>query len=346
MPKISIIIPVYNTEKYISECLDSIIMQSFSDWECILVNDGSTDNSRTICEKYAIKDKRFKVFNKENGGVSTARNAGLEKSTGEWITFVDSDDIIAPTFIEGLYAPIAQGEQIDFVHGGCTNYKEGRPTSINQEYEYFIGENKEILFNQARGLTVSKLFKSDIIRSWQGNQPLIFDIEMKIAEDMAFTLDYIINIHKFAFVPEKGYFYRLDNMSSATKSLKLPNYKYEKAAFDHLYASTERYISANGLSDEQSIYRRTQRAVGLLAFIESLYYNSLTKKDRLKMIDAYLPIIEKLYKYIPEIHNGRKLKQYLTKENLWKLDIQLSYISFVTRVKYYVKTVILKSNNK
>ena len=94
MSKISIIVPVYNTEKYLRCCIDSILVQTFADFELLLINDGSTDSSGTICEEYALEDRRVRVFHKENGGVSSARNVGLDNARGEWITFVDSDDYI------------------------------------------------------------------------------------------------------------------------------------------------------------------------------------------------------------------------------------------------------------
>ncbi|MFI3241776.1 MAG: glycosyltransferase, partial [Alphaproteobacteria bacterium] len=96
MNKISIIIPVYNVEKYLSQCLDSILNQTFNDWEAICVNDGSTDKSAEILTKYANKDSRIKVINQENYGVSSARNAAVKKITGEWTCFLDADDAFAP----------------------------------------------------------------------------------------------------------------------------------------------------------------------------------------------------------------------------------------------------------
>lgn len=94
MPLISIIVPVYNSEKTLNRCIDSILSQTFHDWELLLIDDGSTDCSGEICDEYAIKDKRVKVFHKGNGGVSSARNVGLNNAKGEWITFIDSDDEI------------------------------------------------------------------------------------------------------------------------------------------------------------------------------------------------------------------------------------------------------------
>lgn len=99
-PKISIIVPVYKVEQYLRRCLDSIVAQTFTDWECILIDDGSPDNSGVICDEYVAKDNRFHVIHKENKGVSAARNAGLDAARGEWIGFVDSDDWIEPKTYE------------------------------------------------------------------------------------------------------------------------------------------------------------------------------------------------------------------------------------------------------
>ena len=101
-PKISIIIPVYNVEKYLRRCLDSVLNQTFSDWEAICVNDGSPDNSDKILAEYAARDSRFKIVNKENGGLSDARNAGLKKASGKYVLYLDSDDFIHPQTLEIL----------------------------------------------------------------------------------------------------------------------------------------------------------------------------------------------------------------------------------------------------
>ena len=100
MPKISVIVPVYNTEKYLHRCIDSILAQTFTDFELLLIDDGSKDNSGAICDEYAAKDSRVRVFHKENGGVSSARNLGLDNVRGEWVTFVDSDDWVEKEYIE------------------------------------------------------------------------------------------------------------------------------------------------------------------------------------------------------------------------------------------------------
>lgn len=99
MAEVSVIVPVYNVEKYLNECIDSILAQTFTDFELILVNDGSSDRSGEICDEYAIKDKRIKVIHQQNGGVSVARNTGLNEAKGTYISFVDSDDVVLPNYL-------------------------------------------------------------------------------------------------------------------------------------------------------------------------------------------------------------------------------------------------------
>ena len=106
MAEISIIVPVYNVEKYIRRCIDSLITQTFKSIEILLIDDGSKDNSGAICDEYALKDDRVKAFHKKNGGVSSARNIGLDNATGTYIMFCDSDDYVDPTWCEKLYNSI------------------------------------------------------------------------------------------------------------------------------------------------------------------------------------------------------------------------------------------------
>ena len=105
---ISIIIPIYNVESYLRKCLDSIMEQSFSYFELLLINDGSTDSSGQICQEYVEKDDRIRYFEKENGGVSSARNFGIKHSRGEYITFIDSDDWVDSDYLEVLYTTLLE----------------------------------------------------------------------------------------------------------------------------------------------------------------------------------------------------------------------------------------------
>ena len=119
---VSIIVPVYNTEPFLSRCLDSILCQSFTDFELLLIDDGSTDGSGAICDDYAERDSRIRVFHKENGGVSSARNLGIDNSKGEWLYFADSDDELLPNGLQTLVNCI--DEDVDVVMGGYEKFNE------------------------------------------------------------------------------------------------------------------------------------------------------------------------------------------------------------------------------
>lgn len=112
---VSCIIPVYNTEKYLPRCIESVLAQTFVDWEMLLIDDGSTDASGSICDEYAAKDERIRVFHKENGGISSARNVGLNYAQGEWIFFVDSDDSLPKTSLESL---LSRSSDANIIVGG------------------------------------------------------------------------------------------------------------------------------------------------------------------------------------------------------------------------------------
>ena len=111
-PKISVIVPVYNAEQYLPHCIDSILAQTFTDFELLLIDDGSKDNSSKICDEYEEKDKRVKVFHKKNGGVSSARNLGLDKAHGEWICFCDSDDCLKSNYLSTFCCLMPRGEML------------------------------------------------------------------------------------------------------------------------------------------------------------------------------------------------------------------------------------------
>lgn len=126
MPKISVIVPIYRVEAYLAECMDSILSQTYQDFELILVDDGSPDNCGAICDEYAEKDSRIRVIHQKNGGLSAARNAGLDIAQGEYVTFVDSDDVLHPNYLEYLMRGLAENQaDISLLH--FVRFAEGNP---------------------------------------------------------------------------------------------------------------------------------------------------------------------------------------------------------------------------
>lgn len=326
-PLISVIIPVYKVEQYLPRCVESILEQTFQNWELLLIDDGSPDCSGLICEEYAKKDSRIRVFHKENGGVSSARNLGIDNATGEWITFIDSDDYIQPGFLEGLYAPITEGEYVDFVHGGCVNVKNEEIVSVNQSYDLYVGVDKNILFQKLRGLTVSKLFRLENVKLWSDGQPLRFDEKMKIAEDLAFTLDYALYVKRYALVPEKGYCYRIDNMQSATKSNKVEKYDTALHSFQHLYNSITTFIIKCNVSTEIANIRLTHLAYQLQNVCLSLYHNKHSRTDRIKHLKSDL-----IEEYLLLLNKGKGVKSKLfllvAKKQIYLFDFIVSLILY------------------
>ena len=175
---ISVIVPVYNVEKYLEECLESIQNQTYTDIEVILVNDGSTDNSEVICEKYCEQDKRFKLINQKNQGQSSARNVGVEASTGEFIAFVDSDDIIKINYLEELMQYMT--EDIDIVESNFTVSKKDFFIETSKETMIlFEGNSQEavkIFPNHVLSVNpVTKLYRRSIVEAVPYLEGLIFE---------------------------------------------------------------------------------------------------------------------------------------------------------------------------
>ena len=172
MTKISIITPVYKAEQFIKRCVDSVISQTYNNWELILVNDGSPDNSGAICNEYAQLDSRIKVFHKENGGVSSARNLALEQVNSDWITCLDADDEIQPTFLQSFFDGVDNSINIEFAFLSdfiCSKGSVQKSSRIaepkvfnNQKFIHFI-ENY-IDYPALKGVHAN-FFKTEIIKN-------------------------------------------------------------------------------------------------------------------------------------------------------------------------------------
>ncbi|WP_409303494.1 glycosyltransferase family 2 protein [Peribacillus sp. SCS-155] len=204
---ISIIIPVFNAEKYIAKCLDSVINQTYKDIEIILVNDGSTDSSGSICDAYAKRDDRVIVLHQENGGVSSARNNGLKIAKGKYIGFVDPDDWISHNMYSNLYQLMIEYNADISVCGYIMETIDSKP--LNQTTQVNIIEyNREEALNNIldgfQGFACNKLFSADLIK----NTPsVIFDLDIHYGEDLLFCCEIILKSKKIIFDPIPHYHY-------------------------------------------------------------------------------------------------------------------------------------------
>ena len=213
---ISIIIPIYNVEKYLEKCLDSILNQTYKNLEIILIDDGSTDNSPNICNSYCEKDKRIKIIHKNNEGVSSARNKGIELSKGKYIVFIDSDDYVSNEHIEVLYDCIISNN-VDLVISNLIDISEDEIILNNEEKESFLMNKdqclKELLSeDNFYHLCCGNIYRKDLL------EKIRFNCKYRIAEDLDFLYRYIKQISSAYFLSKNTYYY-LKREGSATNSI-------------------------------------------------------------------------------------------------------------------------------
>ena len=215
---ISIIVPVYNVEEYLEECLTSIQHQTFTDIEVILVNDGSTDRSKEICERFCQQDSRFKLINQKNQGASVARNRGVKESIGEYIMFVDSDDVVKENIVEVLF--FYMNSDVDIVECQITRCKdelvENKPTSIMFKGESTEAILKSIEFKEVKFCAFTKLYRRELVEK-------VPFLEGYIYEDVYTGMNYLKYIRKMVAVDLKGYYYRVRPNSIMTTSFSEKN---------------------------------------------------------------------------------------------------------------------------
>ena len=325
IPKVSIIVPVYNTEKYLARCINSIIAQSFTDFELILVNDGSTDNSLKICEEYATKDSRIVVIHKENGGVSSARNKGLDIANGEWISFVDADDWISISYLSDLITDISTSSTDIIFHGRVNVLPSNKKTIITPNNSiYNTANNYSEFFNEFNLLKFcapySKLFRLKIIR----DKHICFNTSLKIGEDCDFLLKYLsyCNLIKTSKIANYNYL-----IHSNSASHKLNSFNDE---FDELICLSETYQNFSKskkvswsfwLQYEKMITIRIER------ILFSIYTEDSSKLLRLKQLSKipteFIAIFNNTYK--PQSKFLHIIKFLFSHRYFKILDFILSY---------------------
>ncbi|MDG4944791.1 glycosyltransferase family 2 protein [Weeksellaceae bacterium KMM 9713] len=218
---ISVIIPIYNSEKYLHQCINSVLEQDLEDIEVLLINDGSTDTSAEICNDFAIKDPRVKVFHKTNSGVSSSRNLGIEKASKEWIAFVDSDDIVSKNYFNELHI----NQNSDFIFTQLKSYQNGvirsildfTPKKLNLE-EFLINYPLNPYFSGPCG----KFYKTKIIKA----NGIKFNTKMNRGEDSLFNLHYIFKCTKITLTNSSSYYYRQESRNLSISKLNLEEEEY------------------------------------------------------------------------------------------------------------------------
>ena len=296
-PKISIIVPVYKVEPYLHKCINSLLDQTFADFELILVNDGSPDKSGEICDHYASKDNRIKVIHKENGGQASARNMGLEKAKGDYIGFVDSDDYVENDMFELLFQN-AMKYGADVVECGINIVNRSKVLPIQNNNEFEIGDNlvalMGLLNNRYRNCVWNKLYKKEIFETLR--------FPNKLYEDgfLAFKIYYMAK--KYVFIGKSKYYYLQRNGSTMSNQ---ENFTLRN--LDGLECEEERYHFLRERVSEQSLLTLSESQF----FTEILNYYQLLLKN--KEVDP-----EKKYRNDLKNKIVRNYQDFLVNPNLKK----------------------------
>lgn len=314
MVLISVIIPIYNVEKYLERCIVSLVKQEyFNDIEVILVNDGSTDNSWKICDKYEEKYENLKVINKRNGGLSDARNTGLKYATGQYIFFLDSDDMVLDSFIKDMENIITRYEP-DMI---CFKYTFEKENNIFKPYG-----NKKIT-QQTVNETID-----DLLKVKMGNQICFNVYKKKLFEDVVFPLNRayedIATLYKLILKSKRivktqysYYVYNITNVSSITQNSTLKNINDMYLSVNEQISDLEYYFNNNGISKR---YLR--------------YYK----------LDKYIYIYIKLKREVKKSHQSEQLLKEVEENILRDCRVNIDFIKYynVKKYLYFIVTHIKK----
>lgn len=302
--ELSIVIPVYNAEKYIEDTIKSILDQTYKNWELILVNDGSKDESQYICEKLALKDKRIKLISKENSGVSDSRNTGIKAAQGKYIGFVDSDDLIEKDMFEKMILNFYESEiiicgyKIRTIKGKIIKDSFRKPSLKGI---FFLKEIENIFMEEGQlfNSVWNKFYLTEIIKK----NKIFFKTDLKTGEDLVFNLNYLSCIRKVSFLDENLYIYFKRENESITHS-------YIENAFERLkiiYKELENFVKKAKFSEEKCIKKIDEN------FIQSIFFQFLNLehkkcplnfKEKIKYIERILND-----EYLNEIKKRTKIKK-------------------------------------
>ena len=214
---ISVVVPIYNQEKYVSKCINSIMEQSYADFEAILINDGSTDNTGQICRDLIKNDPRFRLFEIKNAGVSNARNVGIENASGSLITFVDSDDWLEKDYLKDIVAARIENPHADLIVTGESKVFDDSERKFPKYYEKYILPVRDAVLKRnfiAKACIMGKTFVLDIIRS----NNLTFDVNLKKCEDRFFIFEYLAYAKFIAQLDDATYVQRTYTPYSLSKT--------------------------------------------------------------------------------------------------------------------------------
>ncbi len=326
METISIVVPVYRAEQYLARCIDSVIGQTYENFELILVDDGSPDKSGEICDNYAQKDPRIKVIHKKNEGVSLARNTGIKEATGKYLMFIDSDDYIQETMLEEMAPYMEQGYDLVFsatemyTKDGVVTYeiseKDYSPKELVEEYCSL--KIKTINFS----VPWNKLFRRDIIEK----NNLVFNQELNICEDTLFNFIYLTYCNKVKALPKAYYKYMRDNEESLATKYREYMFRNRSYVYRYILEIAEKL----GCSEDAKLCHRKEMVWEYLQLI----YMSLQLKSKEKTIQL-LKEMSKDDGFLENIQHIKETKlSYLSANLIKHKAYQVVYYLYLFKAKF------------
>ena len=292
---VSIIVPVYNVEEYLRACVDSLLAQTYTNFELLLIDDGSTDSSAELCDESGQQDCRVKVVHKLNGGVSSARNLGIALAQGEYMCFADSDDWVEKNYVKDLF--FSMKDDVDFVMSDFM-YTCGKDYKYVPPKSYFATGDVDILFSTYGKLQTcfspyAKLFKSQIIK----DKEIHYDENVHHGEDCIFVFQYLSNVKKVAFSPNVNYCYCRRSNSLISK---IYSFEQEYYAYDTIRKVLDTFIRKKQI-DNRKLLRIlytmecdfANRAINAIYHTKNLKRGTrmmLLKKVDLNMIGKYMHV--------------------------------------------------------
>ncbi|MBU4537119.1 MAG: glycosyltransferase [Weeksellaceae bacterium] len=328
-PLVSVIVPCYNVEKYVEACVDSVIKQDYQQWECILINDGSSDNTLEIIRSLEARDRRFQVFTQENAGLSATRNRGIENSLGAFLFFLDSDDILSTDAISTLVSSVDDNDIVtgitvtSKINGEIISKisqlyppKEGDITFGNNHFEVLIKAMESALTPVAQNRLYNKEFiDKNNLRFKNG---ILHEDELWFFETMLFAKN-------VKFIKRETYFYRTDNENSITRKLSDRNLESYISVLEEVY---EKYIKKQNL-DIAKWYN---------VYLKKIFLD-FAIREREKLSDE---VIRKLEKSLVHTYSDLPSQSYLSHKNevYYRAMNKLTLKSFDQIKKHYIRNPV------
>lgn len=333
-PLFSIIVPVFNNENFLYNCIDSMLAQTYTNFELLLIDDGSTDCSGKICDEYVEKDLRIKVFHTSNQGVSMARNLGLSVAQGKYINFVDSDDWVKPNYLEE-YVEARIEYDYDIVYSEMIRVSENGTHWIKSLKEFSVRDKNNLsealvylLESNEFGFTCNKSFKRELIMS----NELSFCKEFKLYEDAIFTAHYCLHINSIKLISSAVYYYRIMATGLTKSRLSYETYHLATRTGCQALVAMAKKQQSDSLSDVVGVFcQQWERAAILYMY---LHGKNISREERLNYLKDFqfrlfsqqqsVSEVKGLYKFVVI---GMNLK------NDKMLDLYFSLFSFIYRLK-------------